>query len=303
MSRCRRWCFTLFVDPFEYKHDERLVRYIIYQTEVCPESGRSHQQGYVEFIKAYRRSRVQTLLCPGVQFHLEPASGSASANREYCSKAESRLHGPFEHGTPAAPGVSGAYQQAVSLVVDGTSLRRVSSAFPSQFVRHARGFRALRRSLFPSLQRTVVVTVLVGDPGSGKTRYVYDTHGFDNVFSLELGGSQVWFDGYDGQSVLLIDDFYGGMRYNYLLRLLDIYPMDVPVKGDFVSAMWSHVYITSNAVPRDWYSEEKIVDISALCRRIHCFYNFVNGEKTEDLGFKKPPPVIVKEEKEVIDLT
>ena len=51
-----------------------------------------------------------------------------------------------------------------------------------------------------------------------------------------------WFDGYDGHDTAIFDDFRASVnRFAYILRVLDRYPMDVPVKGGFVN--WNPKYI------------------------------------------------------------
>ena len=101
------------------------------------------------------------------------------------------------------------------------------------------------------------VIVLYGDTGVGKTRSVFRAHDIHSIYTLEkVGGHELWFDGYTNQEVLLIDDFYGWVKYHCLLRLLDGYPMKLPVKCSFVYKAWKYVYITSNKKPEDWYAAE-----------------------------------------------
>jgi len=48
---------------------------------------------------------------------------------------------------------------------------------------------------------------------------------------------------------MLIDDYRGEGSYAFLLRLLDRYPMQLPVKGGFVVLQAVRIYITSNVAP------------------------------------------------------
>lgn len=84
-----------------------------------------------------------------------------------------------------------------------------------------------------------------GRPGTGKSRYVWDMWG-DDLYSL-FSQKPLWFDGYRGEKVLLIEEFeYDGISREMLLKLLDIYPLQVPVKGGSVWAQWTKIYITGN---------------------------------------------------------
>jgi len=50
------------------------------------------------------------------------------------------------------------------------------------------------------------------------------------------------------------------------LRILDIYPLQLPVKGSFAVAMWNTIFITSNKHPTDWYEKGMPPELD---RRIH----------------------------------
>jgi len=64
----------------------------------------------------------------------------------------------------------------------------------------------------------------------------------------------VWFDGYDGDKVLIMDEFSPTLiRSSYLRRLLDVYRLQVPFKGGFLYALWHTVVITTNMAPWLWY--------------------------------------------------
>jgi len=64
-----------------------------------------------------------------------------------------------------------------------------------------------------------------------------------------------WFDGYTGEPVLIIDEFSDYLiRAVYMRRLLDVYRLQVEVKGGFVYALWNLVVITTNVKPWEWYA-------------------------------------------------
>ena len=113
----------------------------------------------------------------------------------------------------------------------------------------------------------VEVVVLIGEPGVGKTKSVYDKHRSEEIYKLTASTQSVWFDHYDGEKVLLIDDFKGWIPYTYLLNLLDRYPVSLPVKGGHTYALWDRVYITSNYPIDQWYNFATLKK-EALTRRI-----------------------------------
>jgi len=82
-----------------------------------------------------------------------------------------------------------------------------------------------------------------GNSGSGKTREAVKI-GVENGGFWMSGRNLEWFDGYSNVEtpVAIIDDFRKDFcTFHYLLRVLDIYPMRVPIKGGMVD--WSPKYI------------------------------------------------------------
>jgi hypothetical protein len=65
--------------------------------------------------------------------------------------------------------------------------------------------------------------------------------------------------------VVIIDEFYGWLPYDLLLRLCDRYPLLLETKGGQVQCSANTVIITSNLNPSQWY---KNVYHKALYRRI-----------------------------------
>lgn len=115
--------------------------------------------------------------------------------------------------------------------------------------------------------RKLEVHIIWGEPGIGKTKQVFEEHG-DNVYTLEFDDHRLWFDGYNCESVVLFDDFYGQVKYSELLRLWDGYCKRLNVKGSHAYANWDKVYVTSNNCPCKWYKNPRAWDKGAFRRRI-----------------------------------
>lgn len=98
MSRLRNWCFTSYdLENLVVPDETPDFRYCVYQVEACPETGRWHIQGYIEFNKALPLVKVKELLGdPSV--HLEARRGTRAQARQYCMKPESRVVEPIEFG-------------------------------------------------------------------------------------------------------------------------------------------------------------------------------------------------------------
>lgn len=66
------------------------------------------------------------------------------------------------------------------------------------------------------------------------------------------GNSKFW-GSYRGEAAVIMDDFYGYLAYDDLLRLFDRFPTEVDYKGGQRQFVSTHVFVTSNADPATWY--------------------------------------------------
>lgn len=157
--------------------------------------------------------------------------------------------------------------------MQGKSEKDIAEEYFSQWVVHRRSFAAYRNLIREKRIRTNLrVLLLIGDTGVGKTRYVHERAGSDLWSSVSR--NLEWFDGYSGEGHVLFDDFRGGPEFDFLLRLLDVYPISVPVKGSFVEWEPSTIWITSNWEIDRWYPS---VDLSPLQRRISRIVRITRG--------------------------
>lgn len=148
---------------------------------------------------------------------------------------------------------------------------------PVQFIKNSNGIKALKYIYDGESAKTprkICVTVLYGPGGTGKSSWAHNTCkelGLSVYDVINPKKGSVWFDGYTGQEAIIIDDFYGWLEVSTIFRLLDIYPMQIPVKLAFTWAKWNYVFITSNNHPRDWYKPETMAKVNQLAyfRRFH----------------------------------
>lgn len=117
------------------------------------------------------------------------------------------------------------------------------------------------------------VQIYWGEPGTGKTRHVYDTYGYDNVYVKPVGK---WWDGYNGEETIVIDDFdpenCHEITYNFYLQLLDRYPMNLEIKGGYTAMRSKRIIFTSNFDPDGWFQHKG--NRQAFFRRIKNIYKF-----------------------------
>jgi len=255
------------------------IRYLIQQKEICPTTQRLHIQGYIEFDKMMTIRQTKQILG---ECHLEKRRGSQEDAVKYCSKPETRAPGetPFTWGKKAQQGERTDLAKAAKLIEEGVEVKDIiqRDGRMLRYINHLIKYKEITEKP-RNRDDPVFVEVIVGEPGCGKTRSVYDKE--PDLFVLpEQQGSSMWFDGYQGQEAVLFDDFYGGIKYSTMLRLLDRYPLKVPIKGGYTQWKPKRIYITSNQTIDNWY---KIKDMRALKRRVGKFSIFKERGNTDPL--------------------
>lgn len=137
------WVFTLN-NPTETITFPDTVEYAVYQLEQG-ENGTRHYQGYVEFKKNIRLAGLKKFLKTA---HWEKRRGTQAEARDYCMKEDTRLEGPFEHGTFVvnAQGNRTDLEEASELVkLHGA--KRVAREMPAVYAKFHRGLHALEAAL------------------------------------------------------------------------------------------------------------------------------------------------------------
>lgn len=281
--RSRDWCFTMFADgerDIGTKYEmlkETECMYIVYQVEKCPESGREHIQGFVQMKNARLMKSMKTVLNDNT-VHLEMRSGSVKQASDYCKKDESRNG---EYSVVEIGDIQGLRQgqrndiaEVYEMICAGSTSEEICEYNPGL---HAKYYKWIEKCINDKMGREcgkfkqIQVEVMYGPGGTGKTSYIMAKHGAENVYKLEKGNNDnLWFDGYKGQKVLLIDDFYGWIKYGKMLNLLDGYKMMLEIKGGVTYSNWDFVYITSNDAVDKWYKQGLT---GALNRRIDNVWN------------------------------
>lgn len=77
-----------------------------------------------------------------------------------------------------------------------------------------------------------------------------------------------WFDRYTGKAPLVFDDFYGWAPFDFMLRLMDKFPMTVETKGSTLDIAPVLIVITSNMPAEQLYKHINNDLFPAFLRRI-----------------------------------
>lgn len=126
------------------------IKYYIFQLEKCPTTGSYHYDGFLHFSKPKRFQTVVNYFIkktPGYStFYKHPnveIVRSLKAKMNYSSKEKSRVHGPFEWGTP--PKTSGGglelSKTTAELIKDGKSSEWFAYHRPELYLRYGKRLR------------------------------------------------------------------------------------------------------------------------------------------------------------------
>jgi len=136
---------------------------------------------------------------------------------------------------------------------------------PDIRVRHYGNLRRIGMDYLTPVGMERKCIVFWGTSGSGKSRRAWHEAGVGAYVKDPL--TKFW-DGYQGQEHVVIDEFRGGISIGHLLRWLDRYPVNVEVKGAAVALRAQCIWITSNLDPVNWYNDLDAETLQALLRRL-----------------------------------
>jgi len=253
----KRWCFTLnnYADSdFEAFHEAADRAYVIIGKEVgvC---GTNHLQGYITFYKMKRLPAVRAI---STRAHWEIARGSTDDNIKYCSKG-----GDFyELGERPRVGARGKFVDAVAMVVAGNNIIEVATENPEAYARGGRGLRELQYVLSKPYEHTGVRGYwYCGPPGTGKSHKAR----MDNEGAY-IKAQNKWWDGYNGEKVVILEDMDDGCLKHYLKIWADKWSCSGETKGGHVHLQHQKFIVTSNFTIEELFGENEQI-MQAIKRR------------------------------------
>lgn len=287
----RNWCFTLnnqFDIDLEDETWNQNLKFLIAVKEEA-ETGTEHLQGYFELTQPRRFAWVKERM---PQAHLEKRRGSRNQAIQYVLKTlernedlqESNLRPlilktsntytteqqdedsttPLIITYPRELNLLQLYEEVFSTTKkskralalaqvklrlnQGASDLDIANEYFDLWVSNYRAFERYRTLITPPRNHPVEVIVCQGPTGTGKSKFCMDN--YPNAYWKQR--SQ-WWDGYNGQECVVIDEFYGWLPFDLLLRVCDRYPLLVESKGGQIQFVAKTIVITTNSVPNTWY--------------------------------------------------
>ena len=114
----------------------------------------------------------------------------------------------------------------------------------------------------------VKVLFLYGTTGCGKTFSMHKVLTAAGIPYYKKPPGNKWFDGYTGQSVMVLEEFRSCLNLSTFLGLTDINPPPLEIKGGYMPMRATHIICISNKSPDEQYENVTGPCKEAYFRRI-----------------------------------
>lgn len=215
------------------------------------EGGTPHLQ--MAFVTAVRRSRawVSKHVCRG---WIQPMAKDATIehNVAYCSK-EGKWHErgirPLEKGKAGGAALKRKWDEVKEDLKQGMTQLEMADKYTELVIKHGNGLRDVRNLYQGKLERKPLkVQWFWGETGAGKSFRAEEEAKIDGRPLYRQNGSQ-WWDAYDGEPLVIIDDISPKYDFKDLLKHLDVYNVLIPCKGAHLWLKAQKIWVTSSFNP------------------------------------------------------
>lgn len=200
----------------------------------------------------------------GEQCHIEPSRSDAAA--AYVWKEETRIAGTqFELGNPIINRNSSKDWEEIWNHAKSGEIEQIPADV------RLRSYHTLKRIAkdytTAPWRETVSVNCFWGKSGSGKSHRAFTEAAELGTFYIKSSTTK-WWDGYKGETVVIIDEFRGAIAIEHLLKWFDKYPCFVEEKGGQLALRATIFYVCTNKEPALWYPGLDEETFGALLRRM-----------------------------------
>jgi len=264
MAKSRNYVFTLnnYTDEEIENISTLECRYICYGKEVG-ESLTPHLQGFISF---ENKKVLPKKLIP--RAHFEAMKGTQAQAIAYCEK-----DGDFtERGDrPKTPQDIGQDEKArwsdIRKLAEAGDFVALAEKYPKESILYDKNLERVYlkrpKDLSPLDHEVVPHHWFYGAPGTGKSLGARNAEPDAYI----KNPNNRWWDGYDGQEAVIIDDFdkYQVAQGGDMKRWLDIYSFQAETKGSQTLIRPKRIIVTSNYHPSEIWEDP--VTLAAIERR------------------------------------
>lgn len=207
-----------------------------------------------------------------------------TGKQEGTEKEETRIDGyQFEWGEIPVKrqGKRTDLDKLKSLILDGKSNAEIYN-INADYMKYCNSIDRVRNDLltdkYKKTWRDLEVHYIFGKSGTGKTRYVMEKYGYENVYRI-TDYDHPW-DGYNNQKVVVFEEFRSSLKIQDMLNYLDGYPLSLPSRYANRQACFVIVYIITNIGIEEQFAsvqENHLETYQAFLRRIHDIREYTNN--------------------------
>lgn len=290
-TKSRKWQITIN-NPVEKGFTHDAIVEILGKFKGCTyyclsdevgESGTFHTHIFIYSPSGVRFSTIKNRFEGG---HFDMANGNCQQNRDYIFKEGKWLndkkcdtnirdsHVEWGDLPVERQGKRNDLDDLYDMIVSGASDADIYLIDPN-YIKYSGMIERVRQSVLLNKYRSVRrldlrVTYVYGSTQAGKTRSIMDGFGDENVYRVV--DYRHPFDGYQGEDVVVFEEFRSSLPLGMMLNYLDVYPCQLPARYCNKMAAYTKVFIVSNLELSDQYQDiqrKHPEDYKAFLRRIH----------------------------------
>lgn len=207
---------------------------------------------------------------------------------EHSDKADTTVPDTYEEIGELPPDTkeknSSMWQDIQEMVKNGCSDMEIYEKYPNSPL-HSKAIQSIRKAFLRENSKGKRIKKHVfyyfGDTETGKTRNILDTYGDRNVYIVT--DYKHPFDSYNGEKIIVFDEFHSSIDLVLMLRYIDIYNCELPARYENTFANYEFIYIVSNIPLSEQYKFSDNKTFNAFLRRINFVLYF--SKKVADLNF------------------
>lgn len=262
----RDYCFTSF-EKTPPVFDEKKIRYLCFSPEVCPTTKREHWQGYIYFKEQITISAIQKYYQKNYNWQfgkLLPCKGTSEQNIIYCGGADYIKNNKMkdknplfkEFGKLPAQGERKDLNDLKDDILNGKSnINDIIIDAPIVYHQYGRTLDKIQDIRNSKLFRNYECKGFwyYGKTGVGKSHIAFEGYDPSTHYLLNVNDGGFW-QGYEGQKTVIINEFRGQIPFSELLDICDKWPKTVKIKGSKgYPLLCNKVIITSSKHPKNIY--------------------------------------------------
>lgn len=252
-------------------HNMMTLDYFCLSREIGNETEREHMHVFIYSKSPIRFGTVKNKFPVA---HIEKAYGSVKENRDYVAKT-----GKWEQSNKANTCIKDSFYECGTCpdeneerAPDQTEIMKMIEAGKStleiiqkkqKYLFRGKDLDNLReicnREKYSKNMRDVETIYIYGKTGVGKTKTVYENHNINEICRVtNYRNGSISFDAYNGQKILVFDEFRSQIPISEMLCYLDRYPVQLPARYMDRTACYEKVYILSNLPLEEQYRDVQV---------------------------------------------